>query len=98
VRVVTLNVWGTRAPWAERRERLRAGFDRLDADLITLQETILDGSDQAREILGPDYHLVHSATREKDGQGITTTRRNGSGRRCWWPARSRTGSPSGPAT
>jgi endonuclease/exonuclease/phosphatase family metal-dependent hydrolase len=80
VRLATLNTWGTRGDWDARRSILSRGFAELGADLVTLQETIVtDGSDQAREILGDGYHLVHQTKREPDGQGITTASR--------WPIR-----------
>jgi endonuclease/exonuclease/phosphatase family metal-dependent hydrolase len=76
VRVATLNTWGTRADWERRRSVFRAEFKRLDADLITLQETILTrDQDQAHEMLGDGYHLVQQTEREADGQGITTASR-----------------------
>jgi endonuclease/exonuclease/phosphatase family metal-dependent hydrolase len=75
MRVATLNIWGTRGAWEERREVLRAGFAALAPDLVALQETIrTDGYDQVRELL-PGYHLVHSTERETDGQGITIASR-----------------------
>ena len=76
LRVATLNTWGTRGDWPRRREAMRTGFAALDADVITLQETIVtDGFDQAREILGEGYQFVHQREREPDGQGITTASR-----------------------
>jgi endonuclease/exonuclease/phosphatase family metal-dependent hydrolase len=76
MRLVTLNTWGTRGDWPRRREAMRAGFAALDADVITLQETIVsDGFDQARDVLGDGYALVHQRHREADGQGITTASR-----------------------
>ncbi len=45
----------------------------LDADIVTLQETILtDRVDQAADMLGPGYHLVQQRDHEDDGRGITT--------------------------
>jgi endonuclease/exonuclease/phosphatase family metal-dependent hydrolase len=76
MRVATLNVWGTRGDWSARLPLLRDGFAAMAADLVTLQETIRSGSqDQAREILGDDYRLVHQVKREPDGQGVTTASR-----------------------
>jgi endonuclease/exonuclease/phosphatase family metal-dependent hydrolase len=76
VRIATLNTWGTRSDWPARRAILRRGFAELAPDLVTLQETIVgDGFDQAREILGDGYYLVHQAEREPDGQGVTTASR-----------------------
>jgi endonuclease/exonuclease/phosphatase family metal-dependent hydrolase len=76
VRLATLNTWGTRGGWDVRRATLSHGFAELGADLLTLQETVVtDDYDQAREMLGEGYHLVHQADREPDGQGITTASR-----------------------
>jgi len=75
VRIATLNLWGTRGDWSTRRGSAKPAFAELDADLITLQETILDGDyDQARDLLGDDYHLAHQSDREPDGPtGASTT-------------------------
>jgi endonuclease/exonuclease/phosphatase family metal-dependent hydrolase len=76
LRIATLNTWGTRGDWEARRPTLQRGFQALSPDLITLQETIVtDGYDQAREILGDGYHLIHQSAREPDGQGVTTASR-----------------------
>jgi exonuclease III len=76
MRVATLNVWGIRGDWPARLPLLRDGFAAIAADLVTLQETIRTGTqDQAREILGDDYRLVHQVKREPDGQGVTTASR-----------------------
>ena len=76
MRFVTLNAWGTRGDWVARLSVLRKGFAALDADIVVLQETILtDAVDQARQMLGPGYHLAQQENRESDGQGITTASR-----------------------
>ncbi|HEX3592306.1 MAG TPA: endonuclease/exonuclease/phosphatase family protein [Pseudonocardiaceae bacterium] len=76
LRVATLNAWGVRGDWPGRGQKLVAGFAALDADLITVQEVIVtEDFDQVREMLGPDYHLVHHSDRESDGQGISTASR-----------------------
>lgn len=76
LRIATLNTWGTRGDWAARRPVLADQFSMLDADVLTLQETILtDDYDQARDVLADAYHLVHQREREPDGQGITTASR-----------------------
>lgn len=76
MRFVTLNAWGVRGDWAARLSVLRQGFAALNADIVVLQETILTGElDQAREMLGLDYHLAQQESRETDGQGITTASR-----------------------
>jgi hypothetical protein len=78
VRLATLNTWGVRGDWPARRAVLAREFARLAPDLITLQETILTPSyDQARDVLGGGYHVVHQSDREPDGQG---SRRHRAGR------------------
>lgn len=80
LRIATLNCWGMRGSWEDRLPVFRREFERLDADVVTLQETILtDAYDQARAMLGPGYHLVQQRDREVDGQGVTTASR--------WPVR-----------
>jgi endonuclease/exonuclease/phosphatase family metal-dependent hydrolase len=81
MRLVTLNTWGMRGDWLARLPVFRDRFHALDADVITLQETILtDEVDQAAEMLGAGYHLVQQRDREPDGQGITTASRWPGGR------------------
>ncbi|TCO42508.1 endonuclease/exonuclease/phosphatase family metal-dependent hydrolase [Kribbella antiqua] len=76
MRLATLNVWGTRGDWDARLPVFQKGFQLLEADVLTLQETILtDDVDQVTAMLGPRYHLAHSSEREYDGQGITTASR-----------------------
>jgi endonuclease/exonuclease/phosphatase family metal-dependent hydrolase len=76
VRVATLNTWGLRGDWSRRQQVLRNGLADLDADLVTLQETIVTGDyDQPAEVLPDEYHRVHSRAREDDGQGITIASR-----------------------
>jgi endonuclease/exonuclease/phosphatase family metal-dependent hydrolase len=81
MRVATLNTWGMRGDWTARLPVFRDGFRELDADIVTLQETIrTEDTDQAAEMLGPEYHLAQQQAREKDGQGITTASRHPFGR------------------
>jgi endonuclease/exonuclease/phosphatase family metal-dependent hydrolase len=83
VRVATLNLWGRRGKWDERRRVLAEGFRNLKPDLVAFQETIVrDGYDQVTDILGPGYHLAHQTMREygrggdiEDGQGISIASR-----------------------
>jgi hypothetical protein len=85
VRVATLNLWGRRGAWDERRSVLVDGFRRLRPDLVAFQEAVVgDGYDQVTDILGPDYHLAHQTEREagrggdiEDGQGISIASRWG---------------------
>ena len=76
VRIATLNTWGMRGNWAERRRVISDGLLALDADLLTLQETIVEGGyDQAADVLDSRYEIIHQQDRESDGQGITTASR-----------------------
>jgi endonuclease/exonuclease/phosphatase family metal-dependent hydrolase len=83
VRVATLNLWGRRGAWEERRRVLAEGFRALDPDLVAFQEAVVtDDYDQVADILGPNYHLAHQTDREagrggdvEDGQGISIASR-----------------------
>jgi endonuclease/exonuclease/phosphatase family metal-dependent hydrolase len=83
VRVATLNLWGRRGEWEERRRLLAEGFRELEPDLVAFQEAVVgDGYDQVIDILGPAYHLAHQTDRElgrgddiEDGQGISIASR-----------------------
>jgi endonuclease/exonuclease/phosphatase family metal-dependent hydrolase len=87
VRAVTQNLWGRRGAWPERRAVLVAGLRKLHPDLIAFQEAIKNEEyGQARDLLGPDYHVLHSSKREpgdggdvEAGQGISIASR--------WPFR-----------
>ncbi len=60
LRVATVNLFARHGNWAARREVLRAGLRALDADLLALQEAVVeDGFDQATDLLGPEYTVVH---------------------------------------
>jgi endonuclease/exonuclease/phosphatase family metal-dependent hydrolase len=76
VRLATLNVFGSSGNWSDRLVVLRNGFLALDADLVTLQETMVrEEVDQAAAILGPGFQLAHASQREANGSGITTATR-----------------------
>jgi endonuclease/exonuclease/phosphatase family metal-dependent hydrolase len=76
MRVATLNLWGTRGDWEQRRERLRDGFRALQPDLVAFQEAIVTPDyDQVRDILGDGFQLAHHSDREADGQGISIASR-----------------------
>ena len=83
VRVATLNLWGRRGAWEERRRVLAEGFRELAPDLVAFQEGVVRGGyDQVADILGPDYHLAHQTDRElgrggdiENGQGISIASR-----------------------
>jgi exonuclease III len=76
VRVATLNLWGRRGAWDERRLVLIDGFRRLQPDLVAFQEAVVgDGYDQVTDILGTGYHIAHQASRERDGTGLSIASR-----------------------
>ncbi|MFB4300324.1 endonuclease/exonuclease/phosphatase family protein [Actinomadura sp. NTSP31] len=72
MRVLTLNLWGARGRWAERRRMIADGVRALRPDLVAFQESIETASyDQAADLLGPEYQVVQQADRDPDGQGIS---------------------------
>jgi endonuclease/exonuclease/phosphatase family metal-dependent hydrolase len=74
LRVVTMNLWGRRGSWTERREVLAAGLQELRPDLIALQEAVVDDVyDQVEDLLGSDFHVVHQTAREPGGPGDVET-------------------------
>ena len=83
VRVATLNLWGRRGAWDERRRVLAEGFSELKPDLVAFQEAVVgSGYDQVTDVLGSGYHVVHQTDRElgrggdiEDGQGISIASR-----------------------
>ncbi len=79
---MTLNTWGMRGDWQDRQERFRRRFDHIAPDIVTLQETVRTADvDQARSLVGDDFHLAEQEEREPGragapaGQGITTASR-----------------------
>ena len=51
MRILTLNLWGTRGDWNARRDVLRCGLEMLEPDLVAFQEAVLtDAYDQARDL------------------------------------------------
>jgi endonuclease/exonuclease/phosphatase family metal-dependent hydrolase len=76
VRVLTMNLWGIRGDWRERRTLLAQRFRELQPDLVAFQEAIeTEGYDQAVDLLGSDYRVAHQSEREPDGQGISIASR-----------------------
>lgn len=76
IRIATMNLWGRRGAWAERRSVLIDGFSTLQPDLVAFQEAIKnDEYDQVIDLLGPEFHIAHQADRESDGQGISIASR-----------------------
>lgn len=63
LRVATFNLWGTYGDWERRGEVIRTGLRELQPDLVALQEAVVDdGYDQAADVLGDGYHVVHQAS------------------------------------
>jgi endonuclease/exonuclease/phosphatase family metal-dependent hydrolase len=75
IRVATVNIWCRHGDWAARREVLRDGFAALGADLIALQETVVDAEDQVAEVVGAGYHLIHEGRRTAEGIGCSIVSR-----------------------
>lgn len=83
MRLITMNIWGTRGDWPARRAVLAEGLRELAPDLLTLQETIVrggsqdgdEGYDQVRDLLGDEYQVTHQTRREPDGQGVSIASR-----------------------
>jgi endonuclease/exonuclease/phosphatase family metal-dependent hydrolase len=70
IRVATLNLFGLRANWNERRTVVKSGLADLNPDLMSFQEVITTADyDQVRDVLRDDYHVAHHRTRLADGQG-----------------------------
>ncbi|HEX2090507.1 MAG TPA: endonuclease/exonuclease/phosphatase family protein [Actinomycetota bacterium] len=70
VRVVTLNLWGRRGHWKQRRRILADGLHELQPDLVAFIEAIkTDQYDQVIDLLGDGYHVAHQREREPGGDG-----------------------------
>jgi endonuclease/exonuclease/phosphatase family metal-dependent hydrolase len=76
LRVATINLWGRRGAWEERRAVLRAGLRDLNPDLVSLQEAIrTDGYDMVADLLGAGYHVAYQRQPEADGQSAALASR-----------------------
>ncbi|MDQ6661603.1 MAG: endonuclease/exonuclease/phosphatase family protein [Chloroflexota bacterium] len=76
IRVVTMNLWGQRGAWSERRRVIRDSLRALRPDLVAFQEAIKSREyDQVIDLLGPEFYIAHQAGREPDGQGISIASR-----------------------
>lgn len=76
LRVATLNLYGMREQWAERRQVLIDGFRDLHPDVIAFQEAIVvDDYDQVADVLGDSYHVMHRSDRTADGSGASIASR-----------------------
>ncbi len=62
LRAMTLNLFAHHADWPARRQALRRGLRQLQPDVVALQEAVVqDGYDQALDVLGDDYDVVHQS-------------------------------------
>jgi endonuclease/exonuclease/phosphatase family metal-dependent hydrolase len=60
LRALTLNLWAHHGDWPSRRGALRDGLQQLGLDVLMLQEAVVDDAyDQAADLLGDGYHIVH---------------------------------------
>ncbi len=77
VRLYTHNIYARRAQWDGRRRVLLAGLAELDPDVVLLQEEVRTRDyDQTADLVGPEWHVVHSAGRSEDeGSGISVASR-----------------------
>jgi endonuclease/exonuclease/phosphatase family metal-dependent hydrolase len=76
LRVATQNIWRFHGDWPARRDVLREGLRELRADIVGFQEAVVtDDYDQPRDLLGPDYRLVHQQVREHDGSCVSIASR-----------------------
>ena len=76
MRVLTLNLWGTRGDWEARRSVLVRGLRELEPDLVAFVEAIkTNGYDQVVDLLGSGFHVCHQQEREPDGQGVSIASR-----------------------
>ena len=75
LKILTLNLWHDAGPWAARADRIRSWIDRLDPDLIGLQEALRGPDfDQVAELLGDrpyhcDYVCASPFWRDATGDG-----------------------------
>ena len=71
MRVLTLNLWGRRGAWTDRRAVLVDGLRELQPDLVAFQEAIrTDEYDQVLDLLGPSFHIAYQRYREPGTQGV----------------------------
>jgi endonuclease/exonuclease/phosphatase family metal-dependent hydrolase len=60
IRVATVNLFAHHGDWPRRRPALQQALRALDADVLALQEAIVDGGyDMARDVLGDGYEIAH---------------------------------------
>lgn len=76
LRVLTLNLWQQYGAWTDRRAMLIDGINALQPDLVAFAESIRTNAyDQAADLLGSQFHVVHSDERDPNGMGISIAAR-----------------------
>lgn len=72
MRVLTLNLFGHHRNWERRMPVVVDAVRRANPDVVLFQEAVVDdGYDQAAEVLGGVYRLVHMRLRGADGSGTS---------------------------
>jgi endonuclease/exonuclease/phosphatase family metal-dependent hydrolase len=77
LRVLTWNIWWRFGPWEERQPAIAATIERLDPDVVCLQETWADAVAGLADRLG--YHHAYTSRLDYDGVGF------GNGVLARWP-------------
>ena len=69
LKVLTLNIWNRQGPWEARLALIRAGIERLQPDVVGLQEVLsFEGRTQADEIAeGLGYQAAYGAAHDLGG-------------------------------
>ncbi len=77
IRILTLNIYARRDGWTARRRVLQAGMAALSPDIVLFQEEVYaPPDDQAVEVLGAGWHIVHSAARsDAEASGVCVASR-----------------------
>ncbi|HWC31998.1 MAG TPA: endonuclease/exonuclease/phosphatase family protein [Actinomycetota bacterium] len=74
--MLTLNLWGRRGSWEDRRRVLVDGLRDVRPDLVAFQEAIVTADyDQPLDLLGDGFHFAHQKNRDPDGQGVSIASR-----------------------
>lgn len=76
IRVVTFNLWQRYGDWSARREILAEMLRTVRPDIVGFAESIkTEGYDQAVDLLGTDFSVLHSKKRTPEGMGISIASR-----------------------
>jgi len=68
LRVLTLNLWSHGGDWRARMAVVREAIAAAGPEIVAFQEVVATGAeDQAVDVLGPAFTVVHSARRGPDG-------------------------------